>query len=107
LGGRASVALVRTSSSEAPAGSEVRIRVWHEVLGADEPSRGYIGVAVQGEVGFEHEVQIPGPPGLIDGRFELPVDADLQTPVVFHLHNHGVNTWAIVGAERPAVMLFA
>jgi hypothetical protein len=90
------LSLVQTSLSEAPAGSEVRIRLWHEALDADEPARGYIGVAVQGEVGFEHEVAIPGPSGLIDERFELPVDADLQTPVVFHLHNHGINTWALL-----------
>jgi hypothetical protein len=88
--------VVQTALVEAPADSELRIRVWHETLEAPEPATGVVAVAVAGQVVLEHEVGIPAEAGLIDQTATLPIDTELDTLVAFHVHNHGRNTWALL-----------
>jgi hypothetical protein len=73
----------------------LQFSVWWETLAALEPSEAHLALLVDGTVLWEDHVSIPG---LADVRaVEVPVanDPPAESPVTFHLHNHGSNTWKI------------
>ena len=89
------VALTQPLTRDLAEGDLVRITAWWERLAADPPATGHLAVLIGGEVLWEASVAIPGDAELRELEFESPIDADAGTPVVFHLHNHGYNTWRL------------
>lgn len=81
------------------AGDAVEVRVWHfELTGG--PAQAYLAVALDGEVMWEADVPIPSESELVSGTFEVARDLAAGTPLQFHLHNHGTNTWELVSIDR-------
>lgn len=78
------------------AGELVRPRLWHFELTSFEPAEGYAGVAIDGEVTWEYRVAIPSPSALAADGWITDVDIPAGTPVQFHVHNHGLNSWNLV-----------
>ncbi len=81
------------------AGDTVEVRVWHfDLTGA--PAEAYVGVAVAGEIEWERIIPIPSEGGLIAETFEVSEAVEAGTPIQFHVHNHGNNTWELVSIEQ-------
>lgn len=62
-------------------------------LTAEEPTRAHVAISVGDWIVFERDVDIPGPGDVIEFEIEAPADIPRGELVVFHLHNHGQNTW--------------
>jgi hypothetical protein len=71
------------------------LRIWWARLNSTEPAEGHIAVLLDGELLWDEWVPIPGPSGVRSLELTSPIDAPAGTEVVFHLHNHGVNTWKL------------
>lgn len=76
-------------------GDPLHVTAWWDRLASEEPATGHLAVLIGGAVVWEEYVSIPGEADIRDLEFDSPVDAEAGTPVVFHLHNHGYNTWRL------------
>jgi hypothetical protein len=74
-------------------GDELRVRVWWQTLVSPAPVEGHLALFVGDALVWEEHVAIPGPAAARDVDLVSPVSAPAGTPVTFHLHNHGSNTW--------------
>jgi len=81
-------------------GAKISLSLYHFDLVAAEPATAHLAVLVGPHVLMEREIAIPGKANVY--AIELVADFDLPegSPVTFHLHNHGQNTWAL---DRLAV----
>ncbi|MEM6293073.1 MAG: hypothetical protein AAGA54_17485 [Myxococcota bacterium] len=78
---------------DVPEGTRIVVNLWHQVLHAERPATGHAALVVGDDLLWEREVAIPGP-GAVHGDVVIaPRDLRASERVVFHLHNHGVNTW--------------
>jgi len=89
------VSITQPLQHDLAAGDLIRLTAWWERLAADPPATGHLAVLIGDQVLWEESVAIPGEADLRDLEFECPMDAKAGTPVVFHLHNHGYNTWRL------------
>ncbi len=84
------------------AGDLVRVRVWHFELRADVRAEAHAALAIGGRTIWERRVAIPAEGGLLLDTVEAPRSWPAGTPLVFHLHNHGANTWNLLDVvARP------
>ncbi len=81
------------------AGDTVEVRVWHFEL-TGQPAEAYLGVGLDGEVIWEETVPIPSEGELIKSTFEVDRPLPAGTPIQYHVHNHGKNTWELVSINR-------
>jgi hypothetical protein len=80
-------------------GDVVEVRVYHFDL-AGGPAEGYVGVGIGDEIEWEATVAIPSPSGIVKGTFEVASPVEAGTPIQFHVHNHGSNTWELYSIDR-------
>jgi hypothetical protein len=78
------------------AGEYVNVRLWHWDLRAPEPAVGYTAVALEGEVRWEYEVEIPAESTLASSGWVTDHALAAGTLVQFHVHNHGINSWNLI-----------
>lgn len=78
------------------AGDEMHIRLWHHQLTNFEAAESHIAVSVGGELMWEVRHAIPGDSGMDAPYFDSPIDFEVGDEVLFHLHNHGSNTWNFI-----------
>lgn len=92
--------------SAVAAGDMIRIRVWHFALEPEAPgerAEAHVALALGGEVIWQRRVPIPGEGGLLLDTVAAPRTLAAGAPLVFHLHNHGANTWNLLEVlARPA-----
>lgn len=81
---------------EVAAGDAIRVRVWHFELRAATRGEAHVALAIGGRVVWERRVAIPAEGGLLLDTVEAPRGWPAGTPLVFHLHNHGANTWNLL-----------
>ncbi len=81
------------------AGDTLSVSLWWQSLIALEPAVGHLALHIDGELIWEHEVEIPGSSDVLSLEFPSPVDAPEGAIVNFHLHNHGQNTWTLAGFD--------
>jgi hypothetical protein len=79
-----------------PAGAEVTLRLWHFELTAPAPGSARLAVAIDGEPVWQTTLVIPAASGLVRETWTLPRAAAAGAPIVFHLDNHGANTYALL-----------
>lgn len=82
------------------AGAPLCVTLWHQALYAEEPALAHAAVAIGGEVVWEREAVIPGPSNIWRDEVVAPRAFDVGERVVFHLHNHGANTWNLGSIEE-------
>jgi hypothetical protein len=88
--------------SEVAAGETLKVRLWHFELSAPEPAEAHAAVVVDGLRILDERVTIPSPGGLLSREMRVPRAIAAGTPVHFHLHNHGINSWSLVEVSaRP------
>jgi len=90
------ITAVQSTQRAVTIGELLKLRVWHFELTAPAPAEAHVVVMVDGVYLLDTRVAIPAPGGLIQS--ELRVDRSIASgsPIYFHLHNHGQNSWALV-----------
>lgn len=78
------------------AGDPITIRVWHFELTAETRAEAHVALAIGGETIWQRSVVIPSEGALLLDTVDAPRAWPTGTPVVFHLHNHGANTWNLL-----------
>jgi len=76
-------------------GATLVVAVRHFDLTAPDPGEGYVAVMIGGEKVWDKTVKIPAKDTIIIEELPAPADAPKGTPIVFHLHNHGENSWQL------------
>lgn len=76
-------------------GQTVQVIFYHFDLVAPEPALAHVAILVDGQVLWEQEIAIPGDANVFQDEFPSPITAERGSEVVFHLHNHGQNTWVL------------
>ena len=74
-------------------GDRISVAGFHDALTAPEPSQGYVGLALAGEIVWEYTVEIPADANLFDGSIVVDREVPAGTELQLHVHNHGPNTW--------------
>jgi hypothetical protein len=77
-------------------GERLQARVWHFALKAQAPAAGHVALRLGETVVLDREVPIPSAGGLIAIEAVTTQSFPEGTPVYFHLHNHGDNSWSLV-----------
>ncbi|MEM9455421.1 MAG: hypothetical protein AAGF11_14660 [Myxococcota bacterium] len=77
------------------AGAWLEVPIWWQTLLADEPAEAHLALLVGPELVWEEVVEIPGPADVRDLQVLSPLTFAAGTPITFHVHNHGTNTWFI------------
>lgn len=77
-------------------GEVLKMRLWHFELSAPDPAEAHAVIRVDGLTVFDERIPIPKPGGLIVRQLRVERDIPTGAPVLFHLHNHGANSWALV-----------
>lgn len=79
--------------------AKLELTLLHFELVAPEPAQAHAALLVGDEVVWEHSVSIPAEVDTIVAEIDPQIEAPAGTPIRFHLHNHGYNTWALLGVE--------
>ena len=82
------------------AGDTVRVRVWHTELKAPVAAEAHMALRLGDEVLLDRRIPIPGPSGLDAPTWTAPKDVPAGTPIAFHIHNHGMNSWSLLEVTR-------
>ena len=80
-------------------GDIVSIDVWHYDLVAEMPAQGYVALAIDGAIAWEETVEIPAPGAMLEGEIAIESELPAGTELQFHVHNHGPNSWDLLGIE--------
>ena len=83
-------------------GEEVELVLWHKDLVAEEPAEAHVLVSVGDVVLFDRRVPIPSGPEAYTETVTVQGRAAAGDPVVWHLHNHGANSWNLLSVDRRA-----
>jgi hypothetical protein len=80
-------------------GRRVVATLYHFDLVASEPASAHVALLLGAEILWEKDIAIPGKAN----AFSIDVVSDTTvppgTPLYFHLHNHGQNTWVLGAVE--------
>ena len=82
--------------AEIAVGDRVELRVWHFRLSAPEPAVGHVLVRFGDLTAFEETVPIPAESGLETWTWVADRAFAAGTTALFHLRNHGLNSWSLV-----------
>jgi len=77
-------------------GDQLRARIWHFELTASESATAHAALLIDGNVVWEKNVEIPAGSDLYAPEWTAKRSYPEGTPVVFHLHNHGSNSWNFI-----------
>jgi len=81
-------------------GDPIEWLVYHNALYNEEPAQGHMAIFIGGEVVWEETVDIPGAAEVYSGEAALDEAITAGDPIVFHVHNHGANSWKLVHIRR-------
>ena len=73
--------------------------LWHGDLAFEETATAHVAISIGGELVWEQAVKIPTEAEIFDVKVPLDFEAPAGTPVEYHLHNHGYNTWTLLQLE--------
>jgi hypothetical protein len=77
-------------------GDRLTLKLWHYALTAPEPASAHVALWLDDAQLWEADIAIPSATALYTPVLEVPHDIPAGTPLLFHLHNHGANHWALV-----------
>jgi hypothetical protein len=83
------------SQVEVVPGARIVGSLYHFDLVAAEPATAHVALTIGDVRIFEQEIAIPGKAGAFMIDVPASFAAAAGTPVNFHLHNHGQNTWTL------------
>ncbi len=83
----------------------MRLELRYFDLIAPAPATAHVALQVGDAIVWERELTIPGPAMVLqEDELTAGVDAPAGTPVYFHLHNHGQNTYTLDEVEAEVVV---
>ncbi len=77
------------------AGDEITVRVWHFSMTPRETTHVHAAVRVGQEL-WERQVPIESQSEMLTGSWTASADIPAGERIYFHVHNHGLNEWALV-----------
>jgi len=77
-------------------GDTIEASLWYGPLVAEGIAEAHAAIVIDGEVLWERQIPIPNPGGLAVATITPTRTYPAGVPVLFHLHNHGLNTWTLV-----------
>jgi len=77
-------------------GETLVARVWHFALDANESVEAHVALRIADTTLLDQTVPIPSAGGLIAVEVTANSAFAAGTPIFFHLHNHGNNSWSLV-----------
>jgi hypothetical protein len=77
-------------------GETIKVRLWHFDLSAPEPAEAHAALVIDDLEVLNERVAIPAPGGLIVKQVRVDRPVPIGSQALFHLHNHGANSWALV-----------
>ncbi len=80
-------------------GDVVEATVWHLELWAPERSEGHAALQLGEQLLWERRVPIPGQEAIYPITITVGAPAPAGTPLYFHVHNHGANSWRLLDVE--------
>ena len=94
------VSLSQPSLRPLKRGDRVETVFWHLWLWAPQPAQAHVAITIGDWVIADELIDIPGPEQSFNPVLTVPEDMPQGTPIVFHLHNHGVNSWRLLSIDR-------
>jgi hypothetical protein len=88
--------LVAPLPVDIPAGTRVDLTLAHSALVADG-GEAHFALFVGDEPVWEHMTTLPAPANFLAPRVVVSAAHAASTPVVLHVHNHGSNTYSLIG----------
>jgi hypothetical protein len=82
------------------AGERLRTRIWHFSLTADKPAEAYVAIALGDDVIMDETLPIPSGSGLSLLTWTASESVPDGTPIYFHVHNHGDNSWSFIELSK-------
>jgi hypothetical protein len=89
------VTLRASAAAAVKGGSRLRVVVSHYDLDAPEPARAELKLAFGACEIWSKTVDIPGLAAVYEQELDSPCASERGGPVLFHLDNHGQNTWQL------------
>ena len=83
-------------------GARFTASLYHFDLLAEAPASAHVALLVGDALVWEQDIAIPGKANAYTIDLTLDFTAPAGTPVYFHLHNHGQNTWTLGAIEVEA-----
>ncbi len=77
-------------------GDNIHLVLWHGQLRFDEPAKAHVAVSIGGRLLWDDLIEIPSAAGIYDVTIPSTVNLAVGSPVEYHLHNHGYNTWTLL-----------
>jgi hypothetical protein len=74
----------------------IRLRFWHARLASRDGGTAHAAVRIGGSTIWEERFPIPSDSGLTDVTLHAPEALPAGTPIYFHLHNHGANSYSLI-----------
>lgn len=81
-------------------GEQLYVWIWRFALSGPPGSKSHIVVAIDTDVVWQAEVDIPAPSALIALPVALPRAYPAGTPIYFHVRNHGDNSYQLLDLAR-------
>jgi hypothetical protein len=81
------------------AGNRVVATLYHFDLVAAEPASAHVALLIGDTILWQTDVAIPGKANAFNVDVVADTTVPAGTPVYFHLHNHGQNTWTLGAVE--------
>lgn len=104
------ISVAQPALHEIKTGDVLHLRLWHFELTSLQPSQSVAAIAVDGQVIFERSIPIPAESGLESPYWEATLDTPKGAQIVFHLRNHGTNSYSLIeltrGGEVPKTLSF-
>ena len=94
------ISLVQPSLRALQQGDRVESIFWHLWLWAPEPAQAHLSITIGDWVIADEVIDIPGPEQSFNPVLTVPYDLPQGTPIIFHLHNHGVNSWRLLSIDK-------
>lgn len=77
-------------------GDTIDFLLLHENLVSSDPgAQAHVGIAFGDDIVYEAHIDIPAEANFLDEQWVSTVDVPEGTPVHFHLHNHGINSYRL------------
>jgi hypothetical protein len=76
-------------------GESVALSAWWQTLASDGPALGHIAVHIGDLALLDQEIQLPAEADARDLQIAVDDDIPAGTPIYFHVHNHGFNSWTL------------
>ena len=93
------LSVAQPSLADVRAGDTIELTLWHGPLRFDEPAEAHVALSLRGKILWEQFVEIPHPGGIYTVSVPAAVDAPAGSSVLFHLTNHGFNSWTLLSLE--------